>query len=190
MTRALTCLSLGAISVLLASSTAAGSSGRSSTIDEPIHKACAAVEVRGLVQRFVSSFIRGDLPRLGAVFQQERGFEWYSTDGTGERLRARATHRRSLVTYFVARHRRGEGLEVTRFGSTARTASHTETSSSRSFDGPRISTRRAMTQGRDTVLLQRAGRHLRLVDGSCLSSPDRGSAALAHVERLILQLSQ
>jgi len=115
MTRALTCLSLGAISVLLASSTAAGSSGRSSTIDEPIHKACAAVEVRGLVQRFVTSFIRGDLPRLGAVFQQERGFEWYSTHGTGERLRARATHRRSLVTYFVARHRRGEGLEVTRF---------------------------------------------------------------------------
>jgi hypothetical protein len=78
-------------------------------------KRCKPDEVETLVVRFIDAFNRGDLKGLGAVFAREPDFEWYSTDAPGERLRARAYDRSSLVPYFAGRHARGERLVLRAF---------------------------------------------------------------------------
>jgi hypothetical protein len=79
--------------------------------DGPV--ACAGDEVRALVDRFVGAFNAGELETLEAIFAQEPDFEWYATDGPGDRVEGR--DRASLVPYFSQRHERGERLTLRSF---------------------------------------------------------------------------
>ena len=76
---------------------------------------CSTAEVEGAVRRFLAAFNRGDSRALAAVWAAEPDFQWYSTSAPGERLRARARDRASLIPYFRARHARREHLELTAF---------------------------------------------------------------------------
>ena len=64
---------------------------------------------------FIAAFNRGDSKALAARWATEPDFQWYSTPAPGERLRARASDRASLIPYFRARHARGERLQLTAF---------------------------------------------------------------------------
>lgn len=78
--------------------------------------ACTAATVRTLVSQFVHAFNDGDrvtLQRLWA--DQGHGFEWYSTDAPGQRIRAAAKDRAGLERYFAVRHAAGESLHLTSF---------------------------------------------------------------------------
>lgn len=78
-------------------------------------KPCTAEEVETLVQRLVHAFNGGDLKELDAIFAKEPDFEWYSTDGPGERVRTSAYDRSSLVRYFASRHARSERFVLRSF---------------------------------------------------------------------------
>ncbi len=67
------------------------------------------------MRRFLAAFNRGDSTALRAVWAAEPDFQWYSTPAPGERLRARASDRASLIPYFRARHAQQERLELTAF---------------------------------------------------------------------------
>lgn len=85
---------------------------------------CSAEEVEKLTQRFLAAFNGGDLGALAEFFAREPDFDWYSTDGPGERLVPLAYERDSLVSYFAGRHALGERLELRTFrfnGNTAAT---------------------------------------------------------------------
>lgn len=79
--------------------------------NEPV--ACAEDEVQALVDTFIGAFNAGDLGALDAVFAQEPDFEWYATDGPGDRLEGR--DRSTLVPYFAQRHELGERLTLRTF---------------------------------------------------------------------------
>jgi hypothetical protein len=76
---------------------------------------CTADEVEALVGRFLKAFDARDLVALDDLFAQEPDFEWYSTDGPGERLLPQASDRPSLVPYFRDRHALGEQLILRSF---------------------------------------------------------------------------
>jgi hypothetical protein len=76
---------------------------------------CTPAEVQSVVQRFVRAFNAGDSRRLDRLFAREPGFEWYSTDAPGERLRGAAYDRATLLRYFARRHARDERLELRSF---------------------------------------------------------------------------
>ena len=75
-------------------------------------KPCAAVEVTTLVHAFITAFNRGDGRTLDRLFAKEPIFRWFSTTDPGARLRAAATNRATLVSYFATRHKRGERLHL------------------------------------------------------------------------------
>jgi hypothetical protein len=76
---------------------------------------CTADEVEGLGRRFIGAFNGGDASELDRVFAHEPDFEWYSTNGPGERLDPVARDRASLVPYFRDRHAHGEQLALGSF---------------------------------------------------------------------------
>lgn len=73
---------------------------------------CDRKGVRVLVEAFTEAFNEGDLRRLDRLFASKPIFMWYSTDGPGARLRAASRNRTRLVSYFAARHRDGERLDL------------------------------------------------------------------------------
>jgi hypothetical protein len=73
---------------------------------------CTTSEVETLVGRFVEAFNAGDTAALDRLFAREPEFEWYTTDGPGERDIPLAYDRGSLVSYFRDRHDRGEALDL------------------------------------------------------------------------------
>jgi hypothetical protein len=75
---------------------------------------CDVAAVRATFLSFVRAYNRGDLRRLDTLFSRAR-FEWYSSVQPGPRVRAAATHRDTLRTYFRARYRRGDRLAVEKF---------------------------------------------------------------------------
>ncbi len=77
--------------------------------------ACTDAEVERLVTTFIQAFNRGDTEVLDHVFAKEPGFEWYSTDRPGARLREPAYDRATLSRYFAARHARRGRLRLRSF---------------------------------------------------------------------------
>lgn len=81
---------------------------------------CTSAEVRQLVNRFVQAFNAGDQPTLQRPWAQSgHGFDWYSTDGPGQRIDPAGRDRASLGAYFAERHAHQETLRLTSFISTA-----------------------------------------------------------------------
>lgn len=77
---------------------------------------CSSAAVRGIVGRFIEAFNGGkygELERLWASAGE--GFDWYSTDRPGQRIRADAKDRATLIAYFRDRHAKGERLDLTSF---------------------------------------------------------------------------
>lgn len=69
-----------------------------------------------VVTDFVRSFNGGDFARLDRIFaKDDEGFQWYSTSGPGQRLRAEAYRRSTLIQYFRRRHTRHERLQLRSF---------------------------------------------------------------------------
>jgi hypothetical protein len=85
-----------------------GISSRTADASPPSH--CNGGGVREALSSFVRAYDRGDYERLDSLFAAEPDFEWYSTDGPGERLGAKSKRRRSLIPYFEARHARHDHL--------------------------------------------------------------------------------
>ena len=75
---------------------------------------CTSLHVRSTVGAFIRAFNAGDQETLDRVFADSATFRWYSTNGPGARLRARARDRESLSRYFAKRHARSEQLRVRR----------------------------------------------------------------------------
>jgi hypothetical protein len=71
---------------------------------------CTGPGGRGALASFVSAYNRGDFERLDSLIAEEPDFEWYSTNGPGERLRGKAKRRGTLIPYFEARHARHDRL--------------------------------------------------------------------------------
>ena len=95
---------------VLAAAIAAGTAAAAPSA-EP--RPCTPPEVRRAVTTFITAFNRGDRRLLASVWAAEPDFRWYSTPPPGERLRAAAQHRPSLVPYFLRRRARGERLQLT-----------------------------------------------------------------------------
>jgi hypothetical protein len=99
----------------------AGCSGSGSPEPPPattlseVRTTCEGGAVRALVERFLKAFNEDDQRQLDGLFVSEPVFRWYSTDAPGERIRAAARNRTSLVSYFAARHRDGERLRLRHF---------------------------------------------------------------------------
>jgi hypothetical protein len=72
---------------------------------------CDVAALRATLVAFVGAYNRGDLRRLDRLFSRT-GFVWYSAGAPGERLRAEATRRRTLISYFRERHRYGDRLAL------------------------------------------------------------------------------
>jgi hypothetical protein len=73
---------------------------------------CDVATTRALLAAFVGAYNRGDLRRLDRLFSRDR-FLWYSAGEPGARLRKAAFNRRTLMSYFRERHRRGDRLVLT-----------------------------------------------------------------------------
>jgi len=95
---------VASVAVLILLGVSAGPSDASA----PSH--CTSGGVRRALASFVSAYNRGDYARLDSLFAAEPDFEWYSTNGPGERLRGKARRRGTLIPYFEARHARHDRL--------------------------------------------------------------------------------
>jgi ketosteroid isomerase-like protein len=73
--------------------------------------ACSPNDVRQLVERFIDAFNRGDLVQLDHLVSDQL-FVWYATDAPGERFKAEAEDRSTLIAYFAARHQQHERLAL------------------------------------------------------------------------------
>jgi hypothetical protein len=73
-------------------------------------QACGKAAAREALKSFVAAFNRGDYERLDALFAPRPAFQWYSQNGPGQRIGAKAKDRESLIPYFRARHRVGDRL--------------------------------------------------------------------------------
>jgi|SRR5829696_264387 len=76
---------------------------------------CRGGEIRQALASFVSAYDRGDYERLDSLFAEEPDFEWYSTNGPGQRLGGKAKQRSTLIPYFEARHRVHDRLALRSF---------------------------------------------------------------------------
>jgi hypothetical protein len=102
------CSTFSAAALLAISSTGPGVASARTHNEQP--KRCAAGEVRVLVHTFITAFNNGDVQTLDRLFAKEPVFRWFGTTAPGARLRATATNRATLVSYFASRHRRSERL--------------------------------------------------------------------------------
>ncbi len=109
---------------LLAACTAGGSTHLPSIQSSPSARsagssparACTDATVRTLVIRFLQAFNLGDQPTLQQLWaEQGDGFDWYSTDAPGQRIRSAAKDRAGLERYFAVRHAAGESLRLISF---------------------------------------------------------------------------
>ena len=91
-----------------------GLSVGTSEASPPSH--CTGGGLRRALASFVSAYDRGDTQMLDSLFAEEPDFEWYSTNGPGERLGRQARQRGSLIPYFEARHARHDRLAWRSFG--------------------------------------------------------------------------
>ena len=78
---------------------------------------CRNGEVEHGVVAFTRAFNAGDIRKLDGLFARKGthgrpGFQWYSTGPPGARLGSAATNRSTLMSYFAARHRARERLEL------------------------------------------------------------------------------
>ena len=71
---------------------------------------CTAKTVRSALSSFIPNYDRGDYAALDAQFAAEPDFQWYSTNGPGERLGRQAKQRSTLISYFEARHAKRDRL--------------------------------------------------------------------------------
>jgi hypothetical protein len=99
-------LAIGAAAALLAVS---GTASPGVQVD----KSCTTARTRALVQRFVTSFNRGDARTLNRVWGSKDWFKWYSVSNEpGRRVNADAIRRDTLLPYFAARHEAHELLTL------------------------------------------------------------------------------
>jgi hypothetical protein len=75
---------------------------------------CDVATLRATLVAFVGAYNRGDLRRLDRLFSRT-AFVWYSSGSPGERLRAEAGRRGTLISYFRRRHRLGDRLALTSY---------------------------------------------------------------------------
>ena len=80
---------------------------------------CPGTQARTAFAQFVKAFNAGDTPTLDQLFAARSDFKWYSSGAPGERFRAAAANRRTLVPYFRARHAQGDHLTLLRFRTTS-----------------------------------------------------------------------
>jgi hypothetical protein len=76
---------------------------------------CTASMTRTTWTTFIRAFTQGDYRRLDALFAEEPDFGWFSSNVPGLRAGTAAASRRTLVTYFRARHARGDALRLLTF---------------------------------------------------------------------------
>jgi hypothetical protein len=68
---------------------------------------------RELVVAFINAFNRGDVRRLDTIFARGMWWRWYSVSSApGRRIQTAAYNRKTLITYFRARHKRHERLRL------------------------------------------------------------------------------
>jgi hypothetical protein len=84
-------------------------------------QSCNEQGTHELVVEFIGAFNRGDLARLDRLFARGMWWRWYAV-GTapGKRIQAAAYNRNTLVTYFRARHKKHERLQLRSFQYTGR----------------------------------------------------------------------
>lgn len=78
---------------------------------------CRPGEVRQGIVAFTRAFNAGDIRKLDGLFARKGihggpGFQWYSTGPPGARFGSVAENRSTLMSYFAARHRARERLEL------------------------------------------------------------------------------
>jgi hypothetical protein len=79
-------------------------------------RACSKQETKRALRHFVHAFNRGNSEALDQLFDEEPGFQWYSTGPPGARSGNGASRRSSLIQYFSNRHRRHDRLHLRGFG--------------------------------------------------------------------------
>jgi hypothetical protein len=68
---------------------------------------------RELVAAFITAFNRGDVKSLDRLFARGMWWRWYSVSSApGRRIQTAAYNRKTLITYFRARHKRHERLQL------------------------------------------------------------------------------
>lgn len=75
---------------------------------------CGAQDAQGLVEQFIANFNAGDVAGVDRLVAPPKTFQWYSTDGPGERLDPQARNRTSLLEYVAVRHTQHKRLELRR----------------------------------------------------------------------------
>lgn len=78
------------------------------------HARCDSPTAERLVRAFARALSRGDARGAERLWAPEPGFQWYSTSAPGERLRAAAKDRASLLGYLRARAARHERIGIRR----------------------------------------------------------------------------
>jgi len=76
-------------------------------------QSCSRESVVDLVEAFVRAYNRGDSDKLHSMWADEPDFEWYSVS-PGERERADAYSRETLIPYFAQRHGLNDRLRLKR----------------------------------------------------------------------------
>ena len=85
--------------------------GTAATSSPSTPTTCTGDLVHQLVAQFIDAFNRGDLTQLDRLVA-DSNFAWYATDAPGERFNAAARDRGTLMSYFAARHRSHEHLDL------------------------------------------------------------------------------
>lgn len=74
-------------------------------------QSCDRGSVADLVSAFIRAYNKGDIEKLDWMWAGEPDFEWYSVS-PGERERADAYDRETLIPYFEERHRLADRLRL------------------------------------------------------------------------------
>jgi hypothetical protein len=99
------------VACLVGVGTATGATERTGALITP----CEAQPTRAALGDFVRAFNAGDYRRLNALFAGPSWFRWYSSNAPGQRLRADAQNRATLIRYFRSRHRKADRLRLVSF---------------------------------------------------------------------------
>lgn len=75
---------------------------------------CDVAALRTKLAAFARAYSRGDYGLLDRLFSR-KGFVWYFAFGPDRDLRGAKQNRETLISYFRARHRSGDRLEITSF---------------------------------------------------------------------------
>lgn len=76
---------------------------------------CESQPIGAALADFVRAFDAGNYRRLNALFAGPSWFRWYSSSAPGQRLRANAQNRATLIRYFRARHRKVDRFQLVSF---------------------------------------------------------------------------